>query len=275
MNYFGGGGALPPSGGGGSGNGKHPPPPGIKPDPPDPCKLTPGEENCLKSVLSEEDAHHVEEQIEAAHRKLWLHFQSAAASLTQLYRNGEQLRQRRGGEGASSHLSSSTRDDQLWVPFQTAASNLTTLYRESWEGLLRPAVQASRKAGYTRARKELASWARSRRRVIRREELLAALASMSCPESARTTTTTTASAAAAAASGGLGREPLLGVEELLQAATVGDEGSLFAARPPLKRSATSTVVSSRTPSPKTPPIEDDDIMSDLFGPPVIKKPRQS
>ena len=180
-------------------------------------------------------------------------------------------RQRRG-EGASSHLSSSTRDDQLWVPFQTAASNLTTLYRESWEGLLRPAVQASRKAGYTRARKELASWARSRRRVIRREELLAALASMSCPEAARTTTTT---ASAAAASAGLGREPLLGVEELLQAATVGDESSLFAARPPLKRSATSTVVSSRTPSPKTPPIEDDDIMSDLFGPPVIKKPRHS
>ena len=77
MNYFGGGGgALPPSGGGGGGNGqKPPPPPGIKPDPPDPCKLSPGEENYLKSILSEDDTHQVEDQIEAAHRKLWLHFQ--------------------------------------------------------------------------------------------------------------------------------------------------------------------------------------------------------
>jgi len=264
MNYFGGGGALPPNGGGGGGNGgngKPPPPPGIKPDPPDPCKLSASEENYLKSIFSEDDAHHVEDQIEAAHRKLWLHFQAAAASLTQLYRNGEQLRQRRGGgEGASAALSSR---DELWVPFQTAAGNLTTLYRESMDGLIRPAVQASRRAGYTRARKELASWARSRqRRVIRREELLALLATMSCPESSRTTV------------GARPQEPLLGVEELLQAATVGDSEPANLFTRSLKRAAPSTVVS-RTPSPKSPNAADDVTMSDLFGPPVIKKPRQS
>jgi len=116
----------------------------------------------------------------------------------------------RGGGGGSD--SEGVDGNGLWTPFQHAAGHLTTLYRESWDGLLRPSVQIARKSGYQRARKELASWARSRRRCIRREELLAVLASMNSHPSY----------------GGLDPpqrsppqgQPLLGVEELLQAATV-------------------------------------------------------
>jgi len=289
MNYFGGGGGLPPNGGGGpNGGGK---PPLIKPEPPDErgqqCKLTSSEEGALKVIYAEEEIS-LEEQMEVAHRKLWLYFQAAAASLTQLYRNGESLRnlssdppQRPGSRGPpppTGHLqgtSSLGRDDQLWGPFQTAAGNLTTLYRESWDGLLRPAVTSSKKSGYTRARKELASWARSqRRRVIRREELLNVLAGMTYqPDTVRTN----AASLGASARGGA-PEPLLGVEELLQAATVADP-DIFRPIAGVKRphvatssSSPSSTVVSRTPSP--PKSQPDHDMADLFSP-VVKKPRQS
>jgi len=319
MNYFGGGGGLPPpnggnnnnggwpgSNGGGGGNGK---PPLVKPDPPDErgqqCKLTSSEEGALKVIYAEDEIS-LDEQMEAAHRKLWLYFQAAAASLTQLYRNGESLRNLSTSSTSSSGRSSrgpppglhgpsgTLRDDQLWGPFQTAAGNLTTLYRESWDGLLRPAVTSSKRSGYTRARKELATWARSqRRRVIRREELLNVLAGMTYQPPAPDLRSQ--GAAAAAAAGGLGGarggggvpEPLLGVEELLQAATVADPETLFrpiSAAAGVKRthatsssSPSSSTVVSRTPSPpKSPPDQQNDVnMADLFAGPVVKKPRQS
>ena len=89
MNYFGGGGGGSPprnGGGGGGGLGSNG---NIKPDPPD-QKLSPDEESSLRSILSEgsEDILALEEE---AHHKLWVSFQAAAASLTQLYRNGEQI----------------------------------------------------------------------------------------------------------------------------------------------------------------------------------------
>jgi len=293
MNYFGGGGGGSPprnGGGGGGGLGSNG---NIKPDPPD-QKLSPDEESSLRSILSEgsEDILALEEE---AHHKLWVSFQAAAASLTQLYRNGEQIqRQQYQGRGPNSS-STAAPENQQWVHFQTAAGNLTTLYSGSVNGLLRPSTAACKKSGYIRARKELASWARSRRRFIRREELLAVIASMSCQNDQQTNTpamirtSSSAASPATAATAASRIEPLIGVEELLQAATVQDTaadqaatvaavagagGVLAPAFRPLKRSFPSSTVVSRTPSPKS--HSDSDVnMTDIPGPPTIKRPRQS
>merc|ERR1712029_243318 len=145
-------------------------------------------------------------------------------------------------------------------------------YQESWESLLRPAITSSKKSGYTHVRKELASWVRmQRRRVIRREELLNFLAGM-------TYQSDTNEAILGASTGGAAPEPLLGVEEILQAATL-ENPDIFRPIAGVKRrhlassssSPSSTVVSS-TPSPTKSQLDHD--MADLLAP-AVKKPRKS
>nr|XP_014099909.1 uncharacterized protein LOC106624666 isoform X1 [Bactrocera oleae] len=64
----------------------------------------------------------------------------------------------------------------LWLPFQTAAGTVTTLYKEACDGVKRTSDSAVQ-CGYQRRTRELADWARSKkRRMIRREDLLAYLA---------------------------------------------------------------------------------------------------
>lgn len=93
-------------------------------------------------------------------RRVWGTFQESATSITQLYKD----RYSTDDTGA------------LWLPFQTAAGTITTLYKESCEGMKRTGETAVQ-CGYQRRTRELAEWAKSkRRRYIRREDLLSYLA---------------------------------------------------------------------------------------------------
>lgn len=95
--------------------------------------------------------------------------QSAASSLTLLYRERDSRRQ--------PHHAAEEQTDSLWHPFQSAAGALTQLYRESLEGM-RLGTEGVRRSGYQKCRRDLASWASlHRRRYIRRDELLSLLAS--------------------------------------------------------------------------------------------------
>jgi len=120
--------------------------------------LTTGEEGQVVRVESDSVLGWREEEArEAAKAKLWGQFQQTAAALTQMYQQGQ------------------GRD---WAPFQTAAGSLTLLYKDSVEEQAR-AVEMNRRLGYQRAREDLVTWARAKRRTIRREELLAFLANNS------------------------------------------------------------------------------------------------
>lgn len=193
----------------------------------DPAALTRNEEQAFRAILAEEDSDRLyNEHVEAAHRKMWLHFQAAASSLTQLYRDRDSASERHGAHrhrnvGGSSPERSI--QDSMWVPFQTAAGNLTQLYGESLDNVLRNGGSLARKSGYQRARKELLAWARSKRRCIPRDELLAVLASMNMSSSSDILSSLQSTQLTQ--NGGSPNQSLLGVEDLLQAATFNENSS--------------------------------------------------
>jgi len=193
----------------------------------DPAALTRNEEQAFRAILAEEDSDRLyNEHVETAHRKMWLHFQAAASSLTQLYRDRDSASERHGAHrhrnvGGSSPERSI--QDSMWVPFQTAAGNLTQLYRESLDNVLRNGGSLARKSGYQRARKELLAWARSKRRCIPRDELLAVLASMNMSSSSDILSSLQSTQLTQ--NGGSPNQSLLGVEDLLQAATFNENSS--------------------------------------------------
>jgi len=132
---------------------------------PDPTALTNSEENMARRIEEDSVLEYREEEVrEAAHKKLWTQFQQTAAALTQLYRDqpNRDLSAYRDQPGPA------------WQPFQTAAGSLTLLYRDSLEEQ-KLAGEINRKLGYHRARRDIMSWAKSKRRFIRREELLSFL----------------------------------------------------------------------------------------------------
>ena len=203
--------------------------PDIFPDRDSAAPLTRSEEHAFRAILAEEDSERLyNEHVEAAHRKMWMPFQAAASSLTQLYRDRDSTSDRHGHQNRHRNVGGTTGQDRssqdsMWVPFQTAAGNLTQLYRESLDNVLRSGGSLARKSGYQRARKELLAWARSKRRCIPRDELLAVLASMNMSASSdilsslQSTQLTQNSVSQV--------QPLLGVEELLQAATFNENSS--------------------------------------------------
>lgn len=189
--------------------------------------LTRSEEQAFRAILAEGDSERLyNEHVEAAHRKMWLHFQAAASSLTQLYRDRDSTIDRNGPQNRHRNLGGNEQErsnqDSMWVPFQTAAGNLTQLYRESLDNVLRSGGSLARKSGYQRARKELLAWARSKRRCIPRDELLAVLASMNMSSSSDMSSLQSTQLTQNAVSQ---NQPLLGVEDLLQAATVNENSS--------------------------------------------------
>ncbi|KAG4076058.1 hypothetical protein HA402_011532 [Bradysia odoriphaga] len=98
-------------------------------------------------------------------RNCWSSFQESATSIAQLYKD----------------RLSTNETGALWLPFQTAAGTVTTLYKESCDGMKRT-NEAAVQYGYQRRTRELADWARSkRRRYIRKDELLSYLAGKSPP----------------------------------------------------------------------------------------------
>lgn len=157
---------------------------------PDPSAMTGSEDMMARRIEEDGILEYREEEVrEAAHKKLWTQFQQTAAALTQLYRDqpgrdGPSPRDgagpRDGGagprDGPAYRDQPSSRDQHgaAWQPFQTAAGSLTLLYRDSLEEQ-RLVGDVNRKLGYHRARRDILTWAKSRRRFIRREELLSFL----------------------------------------------------------------------------------------------------
>ncbi|XP_017869761.1 PREDICTED: UPF0472 protein C16orf72 homolog [Drosophila arizonae] len=128
------------------------------------------EEQCHREITGQNDEYEREfvRQSDNNLSTVWGAFQDSATAVAQLYR-----------ERSSNTFSSET--GALWLPFQTAAGTVTTLYKESCDGLKRTS-DAAIQCGYQRRTRELADWARSKkRRMIRREDLLAYLAGKPLP----------------------------------------------------------------------------------------------
>ncbi|GAB0092229.1 uncharacterized protein DMENIID0001_072190 [Sergentomyia squamirostris] len=101
---------------------------------------------------------------DAVIRNVYRSFQESATAVAQLYKDRT--------SGHDSGL--------LWMPFQTAAGTITTLYKDSTDGL-RKVGDVAVQCGYQRRNKEIAAWAKKRRRYIRREDLLSYLAGKPLP----------------------------------------------------------------------------------------------
>ncbi|XP_076807504.1 HUWE1-associated protein modifying stress responses 1-like [Clavelina lepadiformis] len=91
-------------------------------------------------------------------QRLWLSFQSTASAIAQLYR-----------EKAQGH-----EYDDMWISFQNAAEIATNMYKDSIEGC-KVVSDLALQCGYQRRNKEILSWAKKRRRNIRREDLISLL----------------------------------------------------------------------------------------------------
>ncbi|EDV92386.1 UPF0472 protein C16orf72 homolog [Drosophila grimshawi] len=125
------------------------------------------EEQCHHEINGQNDEYEREfvRQRDNNLSTVWGAFQDSATAVAQLYRE----------------RSSNTDTGAMWLPFQTAAGTVTTLYKESCDGLKRTS-DAAIQCGYQRRTRELADWARSKkRRMIRREDLLAYLAGKPLP----------------------------------------------------------------------------------------------
>jgi len=142
---------------------------------PDVNRLSTAEENYVRRVEEDQVLEFREEEVrEQAHKRLWTLFQQTASALTQLYRDQGAGR----GESAGAGSARGPVVGVAWGPFQSAAGSLTTLYKDSLEEY-RVGGEVNRKLGYHRARRELTTWARGKRRFIRRDELLSFLANSS------------------------------------------------------------------------------------------------
>ncbi|XP_075232336.1 HUWE1-associated protein modifying stress responses [Lycorma delicatula] len=125
--------------------------------------ITNWEQQCVQHLESEPDYEgQLHSERDLATQKAWCCFQNAAASIAQLYKDRLQ------------DVSS------LWLPFQTAAGTVATLYKESTESIRRSG-ELGVQCGYQRRTKELLSWARKKRRNIRREDLISYLAGKALP----------------------------------------------------------------------------------------------
>jgi len=120
------------------------------------------EQQCVEHLESEPDYEgQLQSERDLAHQKVWFSFQNTATAIAQLYKDRLQ--------GVS-----------LWLPFQTAAGAVTSLYKDSSDAIRRTS-ELGIQCGYQRRNKEILSWARKKRRHIRREDLLAYLAGKSPP----------------------------------------------------------------------------------------------
>lgn len=120
------------------------------------------EQQCIDEIEKAPDMERqIQNEKDGVVQKLWIIFQNAATSIAQLYKDRQ--------HGAS-----------LWVPFQNAASSVTTLYKECIESH-KPLVDISYQSGFQKRNKDLISWAKKKKRQIRREELIAYLTGKNPP----------------------------------------------------------------------------------------------
>uniref|UniRef100_A0A336M3Z2 CSON009416 protein n=2 Tax=Culicoides sonorensis TaxID=179676 RepID=A0A336M3Z2_CULSO len=134
----------------------------------DPAWLTNHEEEFLQNIDDDYEItrSRLEKEKEQSIKNIWTYFQDSAQYITQLYKD----RQISNEPTAS-----------CWLPFQTAAGTVTKLYKESCDGMKRSNDLANQ-VGYQRRSKEIAEWARSKKRpYIRRDDLLSYLAGKPLP----------------------------------------------------------------------------------------------
>ncbi|KAG8177713.1 hypothetical protein JTE90_008338 [Oedothorax gibbosus] len=112
------------------------------------------EQQCVDEIEKTPDTDvELQNAKDLAQQKLWFLFQNAATGVAQLYKDRQ--------NGVS-----------LWVPFQTAAGSVTNLYKECIESH-KPVYDLGFQSGTNRRNKDLLSWAKKKKRHIRREDLIA------------------------------------------------------------------------------------------------------
>lgn len=129
-----------------------------------------GEQQCLEELDREPNLdERLKEEKKVASEKLWYQFQNSASAVTALYKERER-----------------SQDGQvpLWLVFQNAATNVTKLYKDSIE-CHRRSLELGIKIGQQRKTRDIAAWAKKRRRFIHREDLLAFLCGNSPPSRQR------------------------------------------------------------------------------------------
>ncbi|XP_003387671.1 PREDICTED: UPF0472 protein C16orf72 homolog [Amphimedon queenslandica] len=120
--------------------------------------LSPLEEQYIREQEAEVDADDLlATEKDLAAQRLWLSFQESATAVAHLFRDCQQ----RAG------LSS-------WVPFHESASAVTQLYRDSAD-VCRQCIDCGVRYGYKKRSKDVLSWAKRKKRFIKREELIAFL----------------------------------------------------------------------------------------------------
>ncbi|XP_054712856.1 HUWE1-associated protein modifying stress responses-like [Uloborus diversus] len=116
--------------------------------------LSSWEQQCINEIEKTPDTEiELQNARDIAVQKLWFLFQNAATCITQLYKDRQ--------TGVS-----------LWVPFQTAASSVTGLYKECIDSH-KPIYDLGYQCGLNKRNRDLLSWAKKKKRHIRREELIA------------------------------------------------------------------------------------------------------
>ncbi|XP_017781587.1 PREDICTED: UPF0472 protein C16orf72 homolog isoform X2 [Nicrophorus vespilloides] len=120
--------------------------------------LTGWEQQCADSIEEQPDFEQtLTLESDDSQRKIWNVFQDSATAIAQLYRDRY------------------TADPgTLWISFQTAAGTVTSLYKESCD-TIKKSSEISKQVGYQRRNRELLSWAKRKKTLIRREDLLAYL----------------------------------------------------------------------------------------------------
>lgn len=122
--------------------------------------LAPFELECIDQLQSEPN---LEETLLAerdwSDKQLFVMFQNSASAISQLYKE---------------------RHGEAWLPFQNAALAVTNFYKECLNRL-EHCVDLGRQTGRYSCTRDLAAWARKKRRVIRREDLLAHLSGRPLP----------------------------------------------------------------------------------------------
>ncbi|XP_077980314.1 HUWE1-associated protein modifying stress responses-like [Glandiceps talaboti] len=129
------------------------------------------EQQCIEQLESEAN---FDERLsvdrEESAQKLWLSFQNSATAVAQLYK-----------DRVCQHSTPA-----VWISFQTAATAVTQLYKDCIE-LQRRGIELAIQTGHQRRTRDLVTWAKKKRRHIRREDMLGFLCGKSVPPRLRPT----------------------------------------------------------------------------------------
>jgi len=121
------------------------------------------EDQLLEEFSSEKDTLDQQSKVEqeAGAQNLWMSFQNSASAVTNLYKDCMQ-------------------EKNCWFPFQNAAGAVTVLYKDAMEAQ-KKSFELGLQLGYNKRIRDMMTWAKKRRRHIRRDELVAFLCGKTPP----------------------------------------------------------------------------------------------